>query len=202
MGTVRTWQGIERRCRALVPGTTSGDLVLATNNSGWDMITDWPRTPTWTWKLKIKFDRRQKTEGKEANDKRLDTNDNDSTLCVRDHDIGLQTKEHSTRQLTNDNSKGKQYSDHDTGLKTKEHDSERELPDKDKCKLQTDQQDTHHKYKRQVDTQDKRHGDQQNCNEKKLKHKRLTYLMLINKTQEERNKIETGAQIYRYHPKD
>ena len=150
--------------------------------------------------MKIKFDRRQKTEGKEDNDERQDTNSNGSAQCVRDLYKGLQTKEHSTRQLTNDNGKGQHYSDHDTGLKTKDHDSERELPDKDKCRLQTDQQGTLHKYKRQDDTQNKRHGDQQNCNDNKLKHKRLTYLMLINITNEKRN--ETEAQIYRYHPKD
>merc|ERR1712142_1178408 len=77
MGTVRSNQGIEGRCRALVPGTTSGDLVLATRTSGWDMITDWPRILTKTCQLKT-FHSRQNIEDDKTHDTRQKTDEQDT----------------------------------------------------------------------------------------------------------------------------
>merc|ERR1712212_163008 len=99
MGTVRSNQGIGRRCRAVVPGTTSGDLLLATSTCGWDMITDWPRISILTCKLKTNFNRRQKTEGDEAHDTGLLTTRNDyKELLTRDQDKGPQNRDHYQRQ--------------------------------------------------------------------------------------------------------
>merc|ERR1711892_1027122 len=87
-----SFQGLKRRCRALVRGTTSGDLAPATTISGWEMITDLPRISTWTWKQKISIDNRLQTEGDEPQDKGLLTHDN-----LR-HDFGLQDKDSRQRR--------------------------------------------------------------------------------------------------------
>merc|ERR1711892_513070 len=94
-----SFQGLKRRCRALVSGTTSGDLAPATTISGWEMITDLPRISTWTWKKKISIDNRLQTEGDEAQDKGLLTHDN---LRL---DFGLQDKD--SRQRGKDSGKNK-----------------------------------------------------------------------------------------------
>merc|ERR1711892_1194289 len=96
-----SFQGLKRRCRALVRGTTSGDLAPATTISGWEMITDLPRISTWTWKQKITIDNRLQTEGDEAQDKGLLTHDN-----LR-HDFGLQNKDKDSRQRGKDSGKNK-----------------------------------------------------------------------------------------------
>merc|ERR1712013_587524 len=87
--TVRSNQGIERRCRALVPGTTSGDLLPVTSSCGWDMITDWPWILTPTCKLKTNFDKRLKAEGDEAQDTGLLAKQNgNKRQPTRAHDKG------------------------------------------------------------------------------------------------------------------
>merc|ERR1711892_1216524 len=96
-----SFQGLKRRCRALVRGTTSGDLAPATTISGWEMITDLPRISTWTWKQKITIDKRLQTEGDEAQDKGLLTYDN-----LR-HDFGLQDKDKDSRKRGKDSGKNK-----------------------------------------------------------------------------------------------
>merc|ERR1712106_240891 len=96
-----SFQGLKRRCRALVRGTTSGDLAPATTISGWEMITDLPRILTWTWKQKITIDKRLQTEGDEAQDKGLLTHDN-----LR-HDFGLQDKDKDSRKRGKDSGKNK-----------------------------------------------------------------------------------------------
>merc|ERR1711892_803294 len=96
-----SFQGLKRRCRALVRGTTSGDLAPATTISGWEMITDLPRISTWTWKQKITIDNRLQTEGDEAQDKGLLTHDN-----LR-HDFGLQDKDKHSRQRGRDSGRNK-----------------------------------------------------------------------------------------------
>merc|ERR1712106_169716 len=101
MGAVWSFQGLKRRCRALVRGTTSGDLAPATTISGWEMITDLPRISTWTWKQKITIDKRLQTEGVEAQDKGLLTYDN-----LR-HDFGLQDKDKDSRKRGKDSGKNK-----------------------------------------------------------------------------------------------
>merc|ERR1739838_878227 len=101
MGAVWNNQGLKRRCRALVRGTTSGDLAPATTISGWEMITDLPRISTWTWKQKITIDKRLQTEGDEAQDKGLLTHDN-----LR-HDFGLQDKDKDSRKRGKDCGKNK-----------------------------------------------------------------------------------------------
>merc|ERR1711936_890810 len=131
MGTVRSNQGIERRCRAVVPDTTSGDLLLATRTCGWDMITDWPRISTLTCKLKTNFDRRQKTEGDETydtgldiedNDKRIQTENDDIVPETRDHDTGLLTKRHDSKELLR--------RDQDKGLENRDYDERQYIEDK------------------------------------------------------------------------
>merc|ERR1712123_182725 len=101
MGAVWNNKGLKRRCRALVRGTTSGDLVPATTISGWEMITDLPRISTWTWKQKITIDKRLQTEGDEAQDKGLLTHNN-----LR-HDFGLQDKDKNSRQRGKDSGRNK-----------------------------------------------------------------------------------------------
>merc|ERR1712123_399758 len=101
MGAVWNNKGLKRRCRALVRGTTSGDLVPATTISGWEMITDLPRISTWTWKQKITIDKRLQTEGDEAQDKGLLTHDN-----LR-HDFGRQDKDKDSRQRGKDSGRKK-----------------------------------------------------------------------------------------------
>merc|ERR1712123_527015 len=101
MGAVWNNKGLKRRCRALVRGTTSGDLVPATTISGWEMITDLPRISTWTWKQKITIDDRLQTGGDEAQDKGLLTHDN-----LR-HDFGLQDKDEDSRKRGKDSGKNK-----------------------------------------------------------------------------------------------
>merc|ERR1712123_229039 len=96
-----SFQGLKRRCRALVRGTTSGDLAPATTISGWEMITDLPRISTWTWKQKITIDKRLQTEGDEAQDKGLLTHEN-----LR-HDFGLQDKDKDSRKRGKDCGKDK-----------------------------------------------------------------------------------------------
>merc|ERR1711892_505313 len=96
-----SFQGLKRRCRALVRGTTSGDLAPATTISGWEMITDLPRISTWTWKQKITIDKRLQTEGDEAQDKGLLTHEN-----LR-HDFGLQDKNKDSRKRGKDCGKNK-----------------------------------------------------------------------------------------------
>merc|ERR1712123_61574 len=96
-----SFQGLKRRCRALVRGTTSGDLAPATTISGWEMITDLPRISTWIWKQKITIDDRLQTEGDEAQDKGLLTHDN-----LR-HDFGLQDKDKDYRKRGKDCGKNK-----------------------------------------------------------------------------------------------
>merc|ERR1712123_386808 len=96
-----SFQGLKRRCRALVRGTTSGDLAPATTISGWEMITDLPRISTWTWKQKITIDKRLQTEGDEAQDKGLLTHEN-----LR-HDFGLQDKDKDSRKRGKDSGKNK-----------------------------------------------------------------------------------------------
>merc|ERR1739838_216479 len=96
-----SFQGLKRRYRALVRGTTSGDLAPATTISGWEMITDLPRISTWTWKQKITIDNRLQTEGDEAQDKGLLTHDN-----LR-HDFGLQNKDKDSRQRGKDSGRKK-----------------------------------------------------------------------------------------------
>merc|ERR1711872_236679 len=113
MGTVGPNQGIEGRCRALVPGTTSGDLVLATRTSGWDMITDWPRILTKTCQLKT-FHSRQNTE-------------DDKT-----HDIRQKTDEQDTKKDTEVKNQGRETWDHDRILKTGEYDTLLDTEDHDK----------------------------------------------------------------------
>merc|ERR1739838_1184021 len=94
-------QGLKRRCRALVRGTTSGDLAPATTISGWEMITDLPRISTWTWKQKITIDKRLQTEGDEAQDKGLLTHE------ILRHDFGLQDKDNDSRKRGKDSGKNK-----------------------------------------------------------------------------------------------
>merc|ERR1739838_1198813 len=101
MGAVWNNQGLKRRCRALVRGTTSGDLAPATTISGWEMITDLPRISTWTWKQKITIDNRLQTKGEEAQAKGLLTHDN-----LR-HDFGLQDKDKDSRKRLKDLGKNK-----------------------------------------------------------------------------------------------
>merc|ERR1712106_259100 len=103
IGIQNCWsvQGLKRRCRALVSGTTSGDLAPATTISGWEMITDLPRISTWTWKQKITIDNRLQTEGEEAQDKGLLTHDN-----LR-HDFGRQDKDKDSRQRGKDSGRNK-----------------------------------------------------------------------------------------------
>merc|ERR1712123_302742 len=101
MGAVWNNKGLKRRCRALVRGTTSGDLVPATTISGWEMITDLPRISTWTWKQKITIDKRLQTGGDEAQDKGLLTHEN-----LR-HDFGLQDKDKDSRKRGKDSGKNK-----------------------------------------------------------------------------------------------
>merc|ERR1712123_389911 len=96
-----SFQGLKRRCRALVRGTTSGDLAPATTISGWEMITDLPRISTWTWKQKITIDKGLQTEGDEAQDKGLLTHEN-----LR-HDFGLQDKDKDSRKRGKDSGKNK-----------------------------------------------------------------------------------------------
>merc|ERR1712123_455900 len=96
-----SFQGLKRRCRALVRGTTSGDLAPATTISGWEMITDLPRISTWTWKQKITIDKRLQTGGDEAQDKGLLTHDN-----LR-HDFGRQDKDKDSRKRGKDSGKNK-----------------------------------------------------------------------------------------------
>merc|ERR1711892_1619457 len=96
-----SFQGLKRRCRALVRGTTSGDLAPATAISGWGMITDLPRVSTWTWKQKITIDNRLQTKGDEAQDKGLLTHDN-----LR-HDFGLQDKDKDSRLRGKDSGRNK-----------------------------------------------------------------------------------------------
>merc|ERR1711892_910227 len=96
-----SFQGLKRRCRALVRGTTSGDLAPATTISGWEMITDLPRISTWTWKQKITIDNRLQTEGDEAQDKGLLTHDN-----LR-HDFRLQDKDKDSRKRGKDSGRKK-----------------------------------------------------------------------------------------------
>merc|ERR1712123_459848 len=96
-----SFQGLKRRCRALVRGTTSGDLAPATTISGWEMITDLPRISTWTWKQKITIDKRLQTGGDEAQDKGLLTHEN-----LR-HDFGLQDKDKDSRKRGKDSGKNK-----------------------------------------------------------------------------------------------
>merc|ERR1712106_470505 len=96
-------QGLKRRCRALVRGTTSGDLAPATTISGWEMITDLPRISTWTWKQKMTIDNRLQTEGAEAQDNGLLTHDN-----LR-HDFGLQDKDKDSRQRESRRNKDSNY---------------------------------------------------------------------------------------------
>merc|ERR1712106_29340 len=99
----RSFQGLKRRCRALVSGTTSGDLAPATTISGWEMITDLPRISTWTWKQKISMDNRLQTEGDEPQDKGLLTHDN-----LR-HDFGLQDKDSRQRRKNSGKNKDTNY---------------------------------------------------------------------------------------------
>merc|ERR1712106_340417 len=99
----RSFQGLKRRCRALVSGTTSGDLAPATTISGWEMITDLPRISTWTWKKKISIDNRLQTEGDEAQDKGLLTHDN---LRL---DFGLQDKDSRQRRKNSGKNKDTNY---------------------------------------------------------------------------------------------
>merc|ERR1712123_402553 len=101
MGAVWNNKGLKRRCRALVRGTTSGDLAPATTISGWEMITDLPRISTWTWKQKITIDKRLQTGGDEAQDKGLLTHEN-----LR-HDFGLQDKDKDSRKRGKDSGKNK-----------------------------------------------------------------------------------------------
>merc|ERR1711892_1623043 len=98
-----SFQGLKRRCRALVSGTTSGDLAPATTISGWEMITDLPRISTWTWKKKISIDNRLQTEGDEAQDKGLLTHDN---LRL---DFGLQDKDSRQRRKNSGKNKDTNY---------------------------------------------------------------------------------------------
>merc|ERR1711892_397386 len=98
-----SFQGLKRRCRALVRGTTSGDLAPATTISGWEMITDLPRISTWTWKKKISIDNRLQTEGDEAQDKGLLTHDN---LRL---DFGLQDKDSRQRRKNSGKNKDTNY---------------------------------------------------------------------------------------------
>merc|ERR1711892_744138 len=98
-----SFQGLKRRCRALVRGTTSGDLAPATTISGWEMITDLPRISIWTWKQKISIDNRLQTEGDEAHDKGLLTHDN-----LR-HDFGLQDKYSRQRGKNSGKNKDRNY---------------------------------------------------------------------------------------------
>merc|ERR1712106_157723 len=91
-----------RRCRALVSGTTSGDLAPATTISGWEMIADLPRISTWTWKKKISIDNRLQTEGDEAQDKGLLTHDNlRLDFGLRDKDSRLRGKDSGRNKDSN-----------------------------------------------------------------------------------------------------
>merc|ERR1711892_1099011 len=98
-----SFQGLKRRCRALVSGTTSGDLAPATTISGWEMKADLPRISTWTWKKKISIDNRLQTEGDEAQDKGLLTHDN---LRL---DFGLQDKDSRQRRKNSGKNKDTNY---------------------------------------------------------------------------------------------
>merc|ERR1711892_1537821 len=98
-----SFQGLKRRCRALVRGTTSGDLAPATTISGWEMKADLPRISTWTWKKKISIDNRLQTEGDEAQDKGLLTHDN---LRL---DFGLQDKDSRQRRKNSGKNKDTNY---------------------------------------------------------------------------------------------
>merc|ERR1712151_27667 len=138
MGTVRSNQGIEGRCRALVPGTTSGDLVLATRTSGWDMITDWPRILTKTCQLKT-FHSRQNTEDDKTHDIRQKTDEQDTKKDTEvknqgretwDHDRILNTGEHDTVLDTDDHDKGPKTKNKDIKLKTQKQTNRLDIKDK------------------------------------------------------------------------
>merc|ERR1712151_26731 len=138
MGTVRSNQGIEGRCRALVPGTTSGDLVLATRTSGWDMITDWPRILTKTCQLKT-FHSRQNTEDDKTHDIRQKTDEQDTKKDTEvknqgretwDHDRILNTGEHDTLLDTDDHDKGPKTKNKDIKLKTQKQTNRLDIKDK------------------------------------------------------------------------
>merc|ERR1711892_7883 len=106
-----SFQGLKRRCRALVRGTTSGDLAPATAISGWGMITDLPRISTWTWKQKITIDNRLQTKGDEAQDKGLLTHNN-----LR-HDFGLQDKDKDSRLRGKDSGRNKDSNYYQEGFR-------------------------------------------------------------------------------------
>merc|ERR1712142_1357537 len=121
MGTVRSNQGIEGRCRALVPGTTSGDLVLATRTSGWDMITDWPRILTKTCQLKT-FHSRQNIEDDKTHDIRQKTDEQDTKKDTEEKNQGRETWDHDRILNTGENDTLLDTEDHDKGPKTKNKD--------------------------------------------------------------------------------
>merc|ERR1711892_413685 len=117
-----SFQGLKRRCRALVRGTTSGDLAPATTISGWEMITDLPRISTWTWKKKISIDNRLQTEGDEAQDKGLLTHDN---LRL---DFGLQDKD--SRQRRKNSGKNKDTNYYQEGFRLARQEDQKTNPSK------------------------------------------------------------------------
>merc|ERR1712123_315878 len=117
-----SFQGLKRRCRALVRGTTSGDLAPATTISGWEMITDLPRISTWTWKQKITIDKRLQTEGDEAQDKGLLTHEN-----LR-HDFGLQDKDKDSRQRRKNSGKNKDTNYYQEGFRLARQEDQKTNP--------------------------------------------------------------------------
>merc|ERR1711892_1409504 len=117
-----SFQGLKRRCRALVSGTTSGDLAPATTISGWEMITDLPRISTWTWKKKISIDNRLQTEGDEAQDKGLLTHDN---LRL---EFGLQDKD--SRQRRKNSGKNKDTNYYQEGFRLARQEDQKTNPSK------------------------------------------------------------------------
>merc|ERR1712013_46008 len=174
--TVRSNQGIERRCRALVPGTTSGDLLPVTSSCGWDMITDWPWILTPTCKLKTNFDKRLKAEGDEA------------------QDTGLLAK-----QIGN---KRQPTSAHDKGQNRRDHDQRQDTEDKVRGISQSQtrhefRQEDHISRPRTQDiTKDRKTLHRIHCNQPKLDYKGLKDLIVTCKIYNKRRKEE---RLYQNH---
>merc|ERR1712013_252157 len=174
--TVRSNQGIKRRCRALVPGTTSGDLLPVTSTCGWDMITDWPRILTLTCKPKTSFDKRQKTKNNKAQDTELLTKQNgNKRLPSRANDKGQEKRAHNQRQDTE--GKVRRIS---------------QLPNRHK----TRHEDNNSRPRTPDITKDKRKYDETHCTQFKLGYEGLKNLMVSCKIYDKRRKKEHLHQIH------
>merc|ERR1712013_249654 len=174
--TVRSFQGIERRCRALVPGTTSGDLLPVTSSCGWDMITDWPWILTPTCKLKTNFDKRLKAEGDEAQDTGLLAKQNgNKRQPTRAHDKGQDRRDHDQRQDTEDKVRGIS-----------------QLPTRHEFR----HGDNNSRPRTQDKTKDRKIFDRRHCNQPKLGYKGLKDLMVTCNIYDKRSKEE---HLYQNH---